>query len=153
MKRVIGMLALLLALCVLTACGQNAAPLNGVVEFYDISLNIPADYARNTEKSGEDMWVFDKGSDDRDIVISCNAVEGEAETMLDNYVQYMQSLQTDSNRTTVSGCNGVRTSYTQDGVLCQEMLFIYKDTVYTIALRGDTQATFDAILATVTAGG
>ena len=45
--------------------------------------------------------------------------------------------------------NAYKAEYTKDDVLCREVVFLYEDSVYAIAMRGATEEEFAAFLSTI----
>lgn len=54
-----------------------------------------------------------------------------------------------SKLTTFNELGAVLSTYTKDDKYCQEMLFVYKDSFYAVALRGGDESEFEQLLDTV----
>ena len=146
------LLALIVVLA-FTACSRySKMPFNGDIKFHSMSLVIPEDYIRDSTQSTDDLWVFERGFYKQYIILSCKAANGDTSADLNSYVDYMKGNGAASEITTFIGLDSVFSAYTLDGVFCQEMLFIYDDAYYAIALRGGDEAEFNALLATVAVG-
>jgi len=135
----------------LTGCGARVdMPFNGEVVFHDISLTIPTDFIRDSTESTEDFWVFEKGFYDQIILLSRSNVLEDTSIFLDSYVNTMEERGATAAQTTFLECSAVLSTYTLDGVYCQEMLFAYQGSYYAVALRGGNDKEFLELLNTVT---
>ena len=153
MKRIIALFTVALIVLSLVSCGFGSdMPYNGDVTFNDITVVIPQQFIRDSTQSTNDLWVFEKGFYNQLIILSRNDLGGEVGEVLDGYVDYMKSMGSDSKRTTLAGCEAVHTTYTKNGQFCQEMLFVYNNSTYAIALRGGTEDDFKSLLDSVKLG-
>ena len=150
MKRYITVVTVLILLISLVSCGSRSdMPYNGDITFHEIGIGIPQNFIRDSTQSTSDAWIFEKGFYKQMIIITRNDLGGEVGAVLDNYVAYMTEMGCDSSRTTFAELESVHTTYTKDGQFCQEMLFVYNNSTYAIALRGGTEEEFQALLDSV----
>lgn len=152
-RRVTLMLLVLSIVFAVSACGPfSKMPFNGEIEFHSISLVIPEEYIRDSTQSTDDLWLFERGLYRQHIILSRKDANGDTPADLGSYVDYMKENGAASEITTFIGLDSVFSAYTMDGVFCQEMLFIYDDAYYAIALRGGDEKEFNALLDTVAIG-
>lgn len=149
-KGIVLLLALLLAML---PCGAQAAridmPFNGEMAFHRLSLTVPENFIRDSARSTEDFWVFEKGWYSQYIMLSCSELSGDADAYLDGYMEYLHGQGADSFREDFLGLEAVRSSQTEGEQSWQELMFVHDGSVYAIALRGGTEETFSALLDTV----
>ncbi len=148
MKKFVVLLAVLPLLISLFACGGSDMPMGGSLEFHELTLTVPDGFIRDSTQSNVDFWVFEKGFYSQMILLSRKDISGDVETSLDAYAESMGEVGT-SVRGTFLACESVCSAYEKDGVLCQEVLFAYEGSFYALALRGGTQADFEAFMGTV----
>lgn len=150
MKKLNICLILLTALltCSLVGCclPSSDMPFNGEVDFHELHITIPESYIRDSTQSHKDLWTFEQNGYDKVIILSRQDLSGDANTLLDGYVEVMLERQATSQRTTFCHQDAVHSTYTKDDVYCQEMLFVYNGSIYAIALRGGTEEDFFDIL-------
>ena len=152
-RRVVTVLLALIVVFVSTACSHySKMPFNGDIKFHSMSLVIPENYIRDSTQSTDDLWIFESGFYKQYIILSCKAANGDTSADLNSYVDYMKGNGAASEITKFIGLDSVFSAYTMDGVFCQEMLFIYDDAYYAIALRGGDEVEFNALLDTVSIG-
>ena len=150
MKKVLAMILFVSMLLALVGCsGRIKMPYNGDIEFHKITLTIPIRFVRDSTKSNADMWVFERGGYAEYILVSRKDFEGDAAASLEKYVEYMKGNGATSAIITFLEGSAVRSQYTKDDLLCQEILFIQGDSVYAVALRGGTADGFKEITDTV----
>lgn len=145
------LITLLFTCCFVGCCFPNSSsmPFNGDVTFHELQLTIPTAYIRDSTQSNEDFWVFEQGGYDQLILLSRRELSSDPDTILDTYVGSMQEIGATAQKTTFLNQDAVHSTYTQEGVFCQEMLFIYNGSTYAIALRGGTEEGFSALLDSV----
>lgn len=124
-------------------------PFNGDIEFHDLSLTIPASFIRDSTQSNDDLWLFEKGFYDQLIILSRQDLKGDADATLDDYAAYLTQEGVSAERTTFLQNDAVHSNYTKDDQFCQEILFVYNDSIYALALRGGTVEEFSDFLKTV----
>jgi len=124
----------------MSACSQM--PFNGDIEFHDILLTVPERFIRDSTKSNDDLWIFEYDNYSEYIIISRKDIAGEVQPALSDYVEYMKENGAESE---MLDNNTVLSTYYKDDVLCQEILFAYSNSFYSVALRGGTQDSFDEI--------
>ncbi len=127
---------------------DGGMPFNGPITFHELTLTIPNSFIRDSTQSTQDAWLFEKGFYSRMIILTRNAQSGDVEASLDSYRDRMKELGAVSERTTFLDLPAVHSTYTKDGTYCQEILFIYHNSYYAIALRGGDEAEFRNLLAT-----
>lgn len=138
------LLAVILTLC---GCGSEM-PFNGEVSFHELSVTVPDKFVRDSTKSSQDAWVFERGWYEEMIILTRSDITG-AVTMED-YMLSMQEVGAQVTATTFLGNEAVHSAYTKDGQYCQEMFFAYNGSFYAVALRGGTVEEFQQLLDTVT---
>lgn len=152
-SRFVKVLALLLILATvgsLAGCGSGTnMPYNGDTAFHGVSAEIPGDFIRDSVQSNEDLWLFEKDFYSAYIILSRQDITADAEASIDGYIAYMQEQGVAAQRETFLQKDAVSSTYTQDGMFCQEILFAHNGSFYTIALRGGTEEEFQSLLATV----
>lgn len=154
-RRFLSVLLLLLAVltCLVGCSYQTDIPFNGDVAFHEIAVTIPEDYIRDSTQSTDDMWIFEKGYYSQYVMLMRTELTRDAGASLDSYAAYLRGQGVASARTVFLGQEAVRSSAEQDGVLWQELLFAHGSATYAIALRGGTEADFEAIVQTVCING
>ena len=130
----------LITVCLLSGCGYSDMPFNGDITFHSITLTIDEQYIRDSTESSEDLWVFEKGFYKKYIILSRKNADEDIETALSEYVDYMTEQGVNSKLTTFNELGAVLSTYTKDGKYCQEMLFVYRDSFYAVALRGGDES-------------
>ena len=143
--------ALLLLLSVLLAGCYSGSdmPFNGEIVFHDISITIPDEFIRDSQQSNEDLWAFERGFYKQLIILRrTDAFEDSPQSIAALMEQY-ESMGGTSQKITQYE-NAYSAQYTKDGVLCREVVFIYGDSVYCIAMRGASDEEYAALLDTVT---
>ncbi|MBQ2319003.1 MAG: hypothetical protein II284_06455 [Clostridia bacterium] len=154
MKRIFLLILATVMVFVFSSCGlikpTTSMPFNGEVTFHDITITVPSDFVRDSTQSNDLFWVFEKGSYKQMIIIAQNEIDGTVEKTLDDYVNYMTEMGTDSKRTQFAEFPAVHTTYTKNDMYCQEMLFAYGNYTYAVALRGGTEEDFNNLIDSVT---
>ena len=150
---VVKLLLLILAVVLvgsLAGCsfGSNM-PFNGDVCFHEMNVTIPTSFIRDSTQSNEDLWLFEKDRYSELIILSRKDITAEASAALDSYAEYLIEQGVDVTRETFLDMDAIFSTYTRDGVFCQEMLFAYNGSFYAIALRGGTTEAFQSLLDTV----
>ncbi len=148
MKKILASVLLAALVLVLAGCGAEKMPFNGPIEFHDITVTVPRDFVRDSTQSTKDVRVFEKGIYKEIIIITRSDLTEDADTALQAYAVYMSEQGADTSLAMFLEQGAVHSTYTKDGTFCQEMLFIYNGSIYTIALRGGTQEDFQALLNT-----
>ena len=144
MKRLV---PVLFAILLLTGCaGRSDMPFNGLLTFHEITAVIPSSYVRDSTQSSADLWVFEQGGYSKTILLSRKDIQGDQDASIDGYVAYMQSEGSDSARGTFLNTDAVLSTYTKENQYCQEMLFVYNGSFYSVALRGGTEEEFQSLL-------
>lgn len=148
-KKVLAILVTLSVLLIFGGCSgmipTSTMPFNGDIQFHDITLTVPTRFIRDSTQSNEDFWVFERGGYAEYVLLS----KKTASTTLNEYMLYMQENGANSEMVTFLDGDAVLSSYTKDGLYCQEILFIHNGAAYAIALRGGTEAGFKEITDTV----
>lgn len=124
-------------------------PFNGEITFHAIGATVPKDFIRDSTQSKDDAWLFEKNRYTQMIILTRNDMTYDADTEMAYYLAYMHSMDVDAQRTSFRGCPAVHSTYTRDGVFCQEMFFAHAGSLYAVALRGGDEAQFNALLDTV----
>lgn len=133
--------------CLLSGCGRREKmPFNGDIQFHDITAVIPNSFIRDSTKSNDDLWVFEKNRYKSMIIMRRTDVSADVDEELDNYVQDMLERGADSSRGEFLLTDAVLSSYYLDNVFCQEILFVYNNSFYAFALRGGTETEFQELL-------
>ncbi len=153
MKRICSVALIIVTLFALTSCGLiwNSAdmPFNGEVEFHDITVTVPNDFIRDSTQSSDKIWMFEKSGYKQLILIIRSEMTADIDTTLDSYVDYMLTVNAESERTEFIGLPAVRSTYTKDGTTTQEMLFAYGNYTYAVALRGGSAEDYNSLLNSV----
>ena len=147
MKKVVSIFLVLIFVFSLTACSQM--PFNGDIEFHDISLTVPERFVRNSTQSNDDLWVFEHDNYSEYIIISRKDITGEVQSALSDYAEYMKENGAESEIVSFLNDNAVLSTYYKDDEFCQEILFVYRDSFYAVALRGDSKNDFKEITDTI----
>lgn len=146
MKKILAVFMVLLLIVSLSACfGRPDMPFNGQIEFHAIALTIPEKFIRDSTQSSEDTWIFEHGNYSEYIIV----MRSDSESDLEKYAARMRELGAASEVVELSASDAVFTTYYQDGVFCQEILFCHENSTYAIALRGGTESEFDELVGTV----
>lgn len=117
-------------------------PFNGDITFHEISMRIPTRFIRDSTQSTDALWIFEHGNYSEYIILSCKAANGDTEEELPSYVEYMEGNGANCQIIAFQENDAVLSVYNMDGVFCQEILFIFQDAYYAIALRGGTEEGF-----------
>lgn len=134
----------------LTGCGFGSdMPFNGDVCFHEMNVTIPTSFIRDSTQSNDDLWLFEKDRYSELIILSRKDITSEESAALDSYAAYMQEQGVDVSHETFLDMAAIHSTYTRDGVFCQEMLFAYNGSFYAIALRGGTKEAFRSLLNSV----
>ena len=143
--------ALLLLLSVLLAgcCFGSDMPFNGEIVFHDISITIPDEFIRDSQQSNEDLWAFERGFYKQLIILRRTDAFEDSPQSIESLMEQYESMGGTSQKITQYE-NAYSAQYTKDGVLCREVVFIYGDSVYCIAMRGASDEEYAALLDTVT---
>ena len=133
-----------------TGCGlQFDMPLGGAVEFHDIAVTLPDGYVRDSTESTGDLWIFETGFYRKYVMLVRKDLTGDAAALMNSYAAYLTEQGALSVKTIFNGHEALRSSMNQGGVLWQEVYFAHGDSTYAIALRGGSEADFEAIINTV----
>lgn len=148
MKKI--MPAVLLALCILlTSCSLTDMPFNGPIEFHDLAMTIPEKFVRDSVQSTDDLWIFEYDQFSEYILISRKESSADVKTTLEKNMEYMVGEGAQCQLVTFLGVDALMSTYTLDEVFCQEMLLPCNGLFYAVALRGGTEADFQALLDTI----
>lgn len=147
MKKLISIFLVLIFVFSLCSCSQM--PFNGEIKFHNISLTIPERFIRDSTQSNDDLWIFEHNNYSEYIIISRKDIAGDVQSSLTDYVQYMKENGAESEIITFLNDDAVLSTYYQDDVFCQEILFAYNNSFYAVALRGGTQNGFEEIIETI----
>ena len=155
-------LLLTLSLSLLCSCGilrrvisyfsSSDAP-DDTVAFYGITVGIPAGFVIDSTQSTAEVRLYERGWYRELIILSCKSAGGAGEEALDEYADAMRKSGCDSSLTEFLGRPAVLTTYTRDGQFCQEILFLYRDAFYAVALRGGTEEAFAGLTGSVSLTG
>ncbi len=148
MKRFLVILMVITVIFSLNGCERSNMPFNGDISFYDITLTVPGDFIRDSTQSSSDTWIFEKNFYKQVIIIKCNELKEGDDTALQDYADFIVEQGGEAEMTDFAGCDAVRLTYTRDDVFCQELLFNYNNSTYTVALRGATEEEFEDLLDT-----
>ena len=148
-KSLCALSVIILTVSLLSSCIFTNMPLNGDIKFHEISLTIDKKFVRDSTQSTEDLWIFERGNYSEYIIISKKDAGADVNGSLNGYVEYLTREGAQAKLTIFLDNNAVSSSYTKDGMYCQEMLFVYGQSFYTIALRGGDKDSFNALLDTV----
>lgn len=147
MKNLISVFLVLVLFFSLSACSK--IPFNGTIEFHSISLTIPEKFIRDSTQSNDDLWVFEHNNYSEYIIISRKDITGDVQSSITNYTEYMKENNATSEIVSFSNNDAVHSTYYNDDVFCQEILFAYNNSFYAVALRGGTQSGFEEIIDTI----
>ena len=148
MKKIISVFLFAVIVVSLAACSQM--PFNGTIVFHDISLTIPERFIRDSTQSNNDLWVFERDNYSEYIIVSRKDITGEAQLALTDYAEYMKENGAESEVITFLNNDAVFSTYYKDSVYCQEILFAYNNSFYSVTLRGGKQSDFKEITDTIT---
>jgi len=148
MKKI--MPAALLALCILlTSCSLTDMPYNGSIEFHDIAMTVPDKFVCDSVQSTDDLWIYEYDQFAEYILISRKEYSADVQTTLEKNMEYMVEEGAQCQLVTFLGVDALMSTYTLDEVFCQELLLPCNGAFYAIALRGGTEADFQALLDSV----
>lgn len=126
-------------------------PFNGDIVFHDLSLTIPEDFIRDSTQSNDDLWAFEKGMYKQIIILHRTDASENRTEQIKELMEWYESI--GGTTAPIEGHeNAYQAVYAKDGVLCREVVFIYADSLYAIAMRGATEEEFSMFLNTVSAG-
>ena len=143
-RRIISFILIAFMLVSLASCGKNM-PYNGDIIFYDIKMYIPNSFIRDSTKSSDEVWIFEKGFYKEFIVISREAVTEDAVKELEDYVEYLTEQGLTAKRIIFHG----REAVISEGSQGYEVIFEYNTYFYAISLRGGSKDDFHTLLNTV----
>ena len=149
LKKLVCACLLFAVLMLCTGCFRTYnMPFNGDIVFHDLSLTIPEDFIRDSSQSNDDLWAFEKGWYKQIIILQrSDASENEPE-QIKELMEFYESI--GGTTASIDGYeNAYKAEYTKDDVLCREVVFVYYDSVYAIAMRGATEEAFSAFLSTI----
>ena len=124
-------------------------PFNGDIEFHSIALTVPKRFIRDSTQSTDDLWFFEHNNYSEYILISRKDIADDVSASLESYIEYMNEVGADSEKVSFLNNDAVVSAYYIDDVFCQEILFPYDNSFYSIALRGGTENGFNEIYDTV----
>lgn len=147
----IALLSLLLLTSLAGCClpYQNDMPFNGDVTFHELHVTIPTSFIRDSTQSHDALWIFEHGNYAKLILLSRSEISEDEQRELQDYAELMQERGAAVQLTEFLGKGAVHSTYTLDGVFCQEMLFAHNGYFYAVALRGGTEQEFSDLLASV----
>ena len=123
-------------------------PFNGDIVFHDLSLTIPKDFIRDSTQSNDDLWAFEKGMYKQIIILSRKDAAEDGPERIKALMEWYESI--GGTTAPIEDCeNAYQAVYTKDDVLCREVVFLYNDSVYAIAMRGATEEEYVALLSTI----
>lgn len=132
--------------CATIGKAKDEMPINGVIQFHDITAVIPSDYTRDSTQSDEDLWIFEKGMYKKYVIFKRSDITSNAETQLNDYVEYITAQGGSASCGTYLYVQASLGTYYLQDVYCQEILFVYNNSIYTFALRGGTEEEFQSFL-------
>lgn len=112
-------------------------------------MTLPDGYVRDSTESTADLWIFEKGFYREYVMLMRKELTGDAAALMNSYAAYLTEQGAISVGTIFKGHEALRSSMNQGGVLWQEVYFVHGDSTYAIAMRGGSEADFDAIINTV----
>lgn len=124
---------------------SKTIPYNGDIEFHSISLTVPERFIRDSTQSNEDMWIFERGFYSEYILISRRDANGEGNEKLESYKAFLLENGSSCETVTFLEMEAILCNYYQEEVFCQEIVFVYDDAVYAVALRGGKEESFSEI--------
>lgn len=142
----LSLLLLLSAAVVLSGCNTSRMPYNGKISFHDITAEIPSDFVRDSTKSNDDLWVFEKGGYREYILLSRSDAAEDVIAQLDDYVELMRERGAESSRGEYLCTDAVLSKYYKEGEYCQEIAFHYNGSLYAFALRCGTDEEFQSLM-------
>lgn len=147
----IALICLVISACLLfCSCAPKVQmPFNGDVSFHRITVTIPERFIRDSTQSHDDLWIFEHGNYSEYVLVSRSEASGNTKVGMEEYVAYMTEEGADSKMITFLDGDAVLSTYTRDGLFCQEILFPYEGFYYAVALRGGTEEAFQEICASV----
>ena len=147
MKKILSVILIVSVLLTMAGCsGMGRMPFNGPIEFHDIGLTVPEKFIRDSTKSDKDKWIYEYDSYEEYILIMRKDFSGDVTTTLEDYAAYMQEHDAKSEIVSFLDGSAVHSTYSKDRAYCQEMLFVYGDSVYAVALRDGTTEDFEAVI-------
>ena len=156
-------LLLTLSLSLLCSCGilrritsyfGNSDPEQSTpFRFYGITVSLPFGFVRDTTASTDTAAVFERGWYKEVIIVNVSSIGTADEAGLDRYIGLIAESGGQSERTSFLSRSAVRSSFTKNGVLCREILFLYQDCFYAIALDGGTEEVFTLLIGSVSLTG
>ena len=140
----------LLTVTSLSGCGSSSSmPFNGDITFHSISLHIDDRFIRDSTQSTNEVWIFEHGFYKEYVILSKKVTAHDPADYLPDYAEYMEGLGAEAEIKTYLDTDAVFSTYTKDGVFCQEVFFYHNGAYYAIALRGGTEEGFTELISTV----
>lgn len=147
MKRILSFLLLVSFLFALCSCGGDIEP--RTVAIGEIKLEIPGNFIYDSTQSNSTFKVFEKGWYSQMILLSCSALNGDAEASLEGYAEYIKENGGSAELTSFKGSPAALAEYTKDEKACRELMFAHNGILYAVALRGGTDDDFTLIINSV----
>ena len=149
-RRIIAFILIAVMLVSFASCGGNMPynenmPYNGDIVFHDIKVYIPQSFIRDSTKSSDEAWVFEKGFYKEFIIIKRDAVSEDASAELDSYAEYLAEQGITAERIAFQGREAVMSESAQS----YELIFEYNSYFYAISLRGGSKDDFNTLVNTV----
>lgn len=99
---------------------------------------------RDSTRSNEELWVYERDHYASYILIH-KGEPGKQNTDLEAYGAYITEQGGSAEQNTIGDVASVDLSYMQDNKECRETVFIYRDILYSVALRGGSEQEFTAL--------
>ncbi len=147
MKKLSLILLALIMLVSLISCDSAKVPVNGEIKFHEISLIIPSEFIGDTSQSNEDKWVFT--SPEHEIVLTRTDRIAPINHMIRDYCKLMEERNVSATEMKLGRLYTARAIYMQDGISCKEIFLVYRESAYTITLKGVATTEFDDLVNTI----
>lgn len=152
MKKTVAFLIVLILLLSLCAC---VAPteymemeLGGATTFYDVEYRIPTFYIYDSTQSKENFAVYESGWYSKLLLMSRGAVKKDpARLHLESYAEGVKKVGAHyCEFIEFKGVEAVLARYNVEDKPCTEVFFVYGNSTYAIALRGETEENFNIFI-------
>ena len=136
----------------LSGCGGPTSdmPFNGDMTFHDVSLHVDDRFVRDSTQSNEDTWIFERGYYKEYVILTHWVSDLNPDSFIPDYADDMRSEGGNAQIKDFLGKDAVFSTYTKDGIFCQDVFFYHNGAYYGISLRGGTEEGFLELISTVT---
>ena len=145
-------LTLLFSLCACVAPTEyTEMELGGTGTFYDVEYKIPSYYIFDSTESKENFVVYESGWYSKILLMSRGGVTKDpARLHLESYAEGVKEFGAHyCEFIEFNGVEAVLAKYNVEDKPCTEVYFVYGNSTYAIALRGETEENVDIFMSAV----